>query len=287
MRIHFDRARMSSIISSFYTLTNIQIDIFNERYERVEGLEGVRSPFCRYVRSVPEIDARCRACDQRACEACRDRGRGFSYHCHLGLEESITPIKYNELIVGYVLSGQRVPFGKKEEVWATVEQEIAPFELDRDIARQLFDSQRELTPEMRAAAFEVLEACAGYICQRDGVRVEEQDPFYRLNEYILQNLSGDLSVSAICQALYMNKSTLNRIAHQYLNTSIQPYIQKLRIEEAQRYLRTTAMSIKEIAVNVGIPDYNYFTKVFTRLVGVSPSKYRGDTQGVAPSEFIL
>lgn len=287
MQVHFDRARTGSIMSSFYTLTNIQIDIFNERCEHIEGLEGVRSPFCRYVRSIPEVDARCRACDQRACEACRNQGRGFSYHCHLGLEESITPIKYADMIVGYVLSGQRVPYGRKEQVWAEVVRELAPFHLDMHNVRALFDSQRELSPEMRAAAFEILEACASYICQRDGVRVEEQDPFYRLNSYILQNLSGDLSVSAICQALYMNKSTLNRIAHQYLQTSIQPYIQKLRIEEAQRYLRTTAFSVKEIATLVGIPDYNYFTKVFTRMVGVSPSRYRNETQGAVPLEFTL
>lgn len=287
MQVHFDRARTDSIMSSFYTLTNIQIDIFNERCERIEGLEGVRSPFCRYVRSVPEIDARCRACDQRACEACRSQGRGFSYHCHLGLEESITPIKYEGMIVGYVLSGQRVPYGRKEQVWAEVARELAPYNLDMHNARTLFDAQRELSPQMRSAAFEILEACASYICQRDGVRVEEQDPFYRINTYILQNLSGDLSVSAICQALYMNKSTLNRIAHQYLQTSIQPYIQKLRIEEAQRYLRTTAFSVKEIATLVGIPDYNYFTKVFTRMVGVSPSRYRGETQGAVPLEFTL
>ena len=287
MQIYFDRARTSGILTSFYTLTNIQIDLFNARYERIEGMEGVRSPFCRYVRSVAEIDNRCRACDQRACEECRSRDRGFSYRCHLGLEESITPIKYEGMIVGYVLSGQRVPFGEKAQTWAAVERELAAFDLNLNTARKLFDAQRELTPEMRAAAFEVLEACASYICQRDAVRVEEQDPFYRLNTYILQNLSGDLSVSAICQALYMNKSTLNRIAHQYLHTSIQPYIQKLRIEAAQRYLRTTAMSVKEIAASVGIPDYNYFTKVFTRLVGVSPSKYRGDVQGAAPGEFIL
>jgi YesN/AraC family two-component response regulator len=46
------------------------------------------------------------------------------------------------------------------------------------------------------------------------------------------------------------------------------------MEHAKQYLEETRNPIYEIAENVGIPDYNYFTKVFKEETGVTPSAFR-------------
>ena len=52
------------------------------------------------------------------------------------------------------------------------------------------------------------------------------------------------------------------------------YINEYRIERASALLSSTDASITEIADSVGIPDPNYFTRIFTRVKGKSPKEYR-------------
>ena len=52
------------------------------------------------------------------------------------------------------------------------------------------------------------------------------------------------------------------------------YISLSRINEAKRLLRSTDIPVNQIAVMVGINDYNYFSKFFRIRVGMSPLKYR-------------
>jgi AraC-like DNA-binding protein len=52
------------------------------------------------------------------------------------------------------------------------------------------------------------------------------------------------------------------------------YFNHLKIQKACQYLAFTAMSVKELAFCVGIEDQYYFSRMFTRLMGISPSAYR-------------
>ena len=52
------------------------------------------------------------------------------------------------------------------------------------------------------------------------------------------------------------------------------YLQQVRITHAKRMLRFTDKSIEEIGLECGIGELNYFSRVFKKLEGVSPSEFR-------------
>lgn len=52
------------------------------------------------------------------------------------------------------------------------------------------------------------------------------------------------------------------------------YLSELRIERAKELLADVTVNIKDIGQKVGYRDSSYFTKVFKRIVGVTPSEYR-------------
>ena len=56
--------------------------------------------------------------------------------------------------------------------------------------------------------------------------------------------------------------------------SIIDYINKTRIENSKRLLLETDYHISVIAEKVGIADYNYFSRVFRKYEGISPTEYR-------------
>lgn len=47
-----------------------------------------------------------------------------------------------------------------------------------------------------------------------------------------------------------------------------------RVEAAKTLLVKSSLTVTEIAGHVGFSDYNYFTKTFKRLAGLTPSEYR-------------
>lgn len=52
------------------------------------------------------------------------------------------------------------------------------------------------------------------------------------------------------------------------------FLTDYRIEKAKHRLKYTEMSVNEVGRSVGYPDSNYFTKVFKRTAGCTPTAYR-------------
>jgi len=52
------------------------------------------------------------------------------------------------------------------------------------------------------------------------------------------------------------------------------YFHHLKIQKACQYLLFTNMTVKEMAVSLGVDDQYYFSRMFSKLMGVSPIEYR-------------
>lgn len=93
-------------------------------------------------------------------------------------------------------------------------------------------------------------------------------------EYIRNNLDGDLSLDVISNALDISPSMLSRQFKKETNHNITEYINIQRVNEAVYIMENQGISITDIAYMVGFNDLNYFTKVFKKLKGMTPSEYR-------------
>ena len=84
-----------------------------------------------------------------------------------------------------------------------------------------------------------------------------------------------LSLKFIAKNINMNASYLSHQFNQEVGISVPEYIARMRIEQAQELLLSVpACSIGQIAAAVGMEDVNYFSKVFKRISGCTPSAYR-------------
>jgi AraC-like DNA-binding protein len=70
-----------------------------------------------------------------------------------------------------------------------------------------------------------------------------------------------------------SKSHLCKIFHEVIGTSPNNYLNSIRIFHAKRLLRSSSQNVSEIALAVGIRDVNYFSRLFKKKVGMSPSDY--------------
>ena len=92
--------------------------------------------------------------------------------------------------------------------------------------------------------------------------------------YIDQHIAQDLTLSILAAEFEKNPSYLSNAFKKEVGETLTSYIAKQRIQTSLRYFNTTTMSVAEVAENVGIPDFGYFSKQFKKYVGVSPREYK-------------
>ncbi len=81
---------------------------------------------------------------------------------------------------------------------------------------------------------------------------------------------------AECAALCaMSESRFSHLFRQTMGVSPHQYFLKLRLEQARNYLRDSDLSVAQIAQLTGFEDALYFSRLFKKYYGVSPSLYRG------------
>lgn len=88
------------------------------------------------------------------------------------------------------------------------------------------------------------------------------------------DLSGDLSLNTLASSLNVNASYLSALFKKDLGITLTAYVTKKRVDYAIFLLNTSVLQIQSIATHCGIPDLNYFTKTFKKIVGITPSQYR-------------
>ena len=92
--------------------------------------------------------------------------------------------------------------------------------------------------------------------------------------YITQRYMEDIAVKDIAGYLGYSEAYFCKLFKQAFGHSFVSYLTDFRMQKAEELMRTSRLSIKEIGKAVGYPDPNYFTKVYRRVRGVSPSEFR-------------
>jgi len=102
-------------------------------------------------------------------------------------------------------------------------------------------------------------------------------PFIRtVITHIDNDLSADLSLSSLASAVGYNASYLSALFKKETGYTLTEYVSRKRVEQAVFLLNATRMQIQTIAAYCGVPDVCYFTKIFKKIIGKTPTEYRNE-----------
>jgi len=94
-------------------------------------------------------------------------------------------------------------------------------------------------------------------------------------DHMRENLSGTIDHRALEQVSKLSTSRLQALFREVTGYPPLDYLRRLRVEEARRLLADQQLSVKEIAALTGFRDTSHLSKVFRRIDGLSPARYRG------------
>lgn len=113
-----------------------------------------------------------------------------------------------------------------------------------------------------------------FLCVRNQTKHGARELFESVLEYIHSHYMDPLSVSLLAQQSGINENRLYYIFQKYAGMGPGDYLRAYRLNTARERLVTSSVSIGTISEQVGYPDPLYFSRIFKRHFGVSPSEFR-------------
>ena len=153
-------------------------------------------------------------------------------------------------------------FQEKEIEWSQVAEEL---ERLRQIATNRLNPDQQLV----MAGVEYFE----------DAEESEKSFVNRLMNYMWENIDGDLSLCTLSDKLHLNPSYLSRRFKSLTGKNLTEAILELRVKKACELLKNTSLKISEIAPMVGYETAANFSKVFKKMMNITPREYR-DGEGI-------
>jgi AraC-like DNA-binding protein len=103
---------------------------------------------------------------------------------------------------------------------------------------------------------------------------EDNSPIELCIQYMHKNIDKAITLEEIARVVNLSASHLAMSFKKKTGFSLIEYFNQLKTQKACQYLLFTELRVNEIAEKLGIEDPYYFTRLFTKIIGVSPIKYR-------------
>ena len=256
MNIRYNVEKIKEIVDNLFGLTGLSLGFLDMNniyiYVRTRDADEV----CSIVQASSEGRARCVCSDLDLAMRCKKEKKPVSHICHAGLLDTAVPVIKNHSVVGIFIIGRIRP---------NFENTVTP-----PLPVQQYSMMSTLTEEQ----YNSLITLISNIIFENAIDVDCDDLIVRALEYIDKNIAYDLSITNLCNYLYVSRNSLYKAFHNYFGCTVNEYITRRRINKAAILLRESRDSVTAIAESVGIQNYTYFSRLFKKNMGMSPIQYR-------------
>lgn len=120
----------------------------------------------------------------------------------------------------------------------------------------------------------VLERMILFVFPMKNGEAEQRSVLRKAIIYMNKHLQENITLEEVAQAINLSSTYFSRLFSHQMSTTFIEYLTMIRIEESKKYLVDAKQSISDIALRMGFSDQSYFSKVFKKVEGMTPGKYR-------------
>lgn len=262
-----------SIFDHFTALFGIRIAYYGPDGKELEvGLDRPWCEYCNLIRNELGEDGLCRQSDERWREEALRIGRLVSYRCHGGLYEAVMPLFADSEPIGFAMIGQvrtelAAP-GVKLSRWNRLAG-------DGRLAAA-FAAVPSRSSEEMAHILVLFSALVEHIVACRLIEIRGRRRIDLLLDRLRSDCAEDLSLGGAASFLGLSPWRLAHLLKESLGETFKEIQTGIRMNKADELLAAHPdIPIKEVAARCGFDDPLYFSRLYRRLRGCSPSQARG------------
>jgi len=284
MKIEFNQDKLNILLQDFHNCTNIPISFYDLTFNCLFAYPKEMPTYCANIRNIPHFERSCNNCDNQHFQLVSDTKSFHMYTCHAGICEVVAPIVYEDVTIAFIMLGR---FRDKENTYSSLEK-IRDFaqkhNMDVEEQTRAYENMPVFSQSVISSSFNILKSLIQYIWAENLISTHKDLLPQKIENYIEQNLTQELTVQIICEQFFISKRTLYNIFHNEFQDTFKNYVLKKRLHLAKKMLLTTKLAVAEIAEQCGFNDYNYFTRIFTKKYGITPTRCRKNN--TVPTTYI-
>ena len=272
MKLIVDEEKLYELLKDFHQLTKLKVSFSKDYDTPILGVPHNICELCRYKQKDRDFYLRCKESDKKAYAIASRSDDTYIYECHYHLTEALQPVVIYGKHVGYFQIGQML--GDREKFIRL----NAPDSYELSLLAELASP----TPDTLRSAAAILSCLAKYTVIDRYIGLSAQQSLDAVLEYIGEHYRERITVSDLCRIFHYSRPSLFMHFKNELNQGITSYINELRLEKSKTLLQENH-SIKETAGLVGFEDANYFSRIFKKNYGISPSDFSKSRLSPPPS----
>ena len=267
---------LKKMLGHFSSLVNVRIGFFAlDGRELCVGLGRPVCGYCRTLRTGFGMENQCLSLDRRMFEAASKSGTPVRYACHAGLTEIILPVQPSGRCIGFIMVGQ----------FRAAEQTLPDFSKVRGnpIVSPALRRQYRATPVFSEQQMDdmmhMLRLMVQFMAEHYLVGMNDFDVIRPLIEEIERNPEQTLCIREAAARIGRSPSGLSHLFKKLTGSSFRQFQIERKLDEADRLLQTfPQMPVKEAAHRTGFEDPLYFSRLYRRHRGHSPTDRRAAEQ---------
>lgn len=245
-------------------------------------LHGKRkeNPFCALMADKSKTCGACLQMQEKLAQSAMNEASSLT--CAYGLCESAVPVKLGNQTIGFLQTGQvmhqkptSAGFQRAVDYARTLGAD-----LDNAHARDAYFQTPVLSEKKLHSINHLLRVFADHLSMKSNqisVQQANSEPpvISRAKKYIEEHLTEDLSLGQVAQAMHTSIFYFCKLFRKVSGVTFTEFVSRLRVEKARNLLLNPNLRVSEIAYEVGFQSLTHFNRVFKKVVGESPSDFRG------------
>ncbi|MFA5689404.1 MAG: PocR ligand-binding domain-containing protein [Kiritimatiellales bacterium] len=235
------------------------------------GLDCPSSKYCQLLWTASE--GQCDAQNRKMFKQVLLQNKCICYTCHGQLTEAILPVTLGDRTIGFIMIGQFRILGKNTFSISKDWNPKSPGFYRR--LQQYYEKTPIYSQQQADSILQILQLMADYIITHYLITMKDFDLIQPLIDRIQNNPAETLTIQEAATSIGRSPSSLFQLFKTLTGKGFRQFQIECKLNEADRLLKIfPQIPIKEIAEQMGFTDPLYFSRLYRKYRGVSPSSQR-------------
>lgn len=242
------------------------------------------NPFCSIMASTNKSCAACLQLQKRVEEEARLEPKTLK--CFAGLCDSAVPVRVGENLIAFLQTGQILLHQPTQGQFRRTTRQLLKWGAEVDLQRleETYFQTRVVTKKQYESILRLLTIFAQHLSTLSNQLLVKQETaespvIARARLFITEHQGEDLSLGQVAQAVNMSAFYFCKTFKKATGMTFTDYLARVRVEKVKNLLLNPHKRVSEAAYEAGFQSLSQFNRVFRKIAGESPSRYRERLHG--------